>query len=172
MVGYDAIVQGRNALSSVDQGIANLDYQVNDRDRLSGKYYYQTDPTSNPFGYDTPILGFPQTLTAGSEVFTLSNNIILSPSITWEQHAGFTRMRAYSATGSDFNPENYGMSLLGSTYFPLIEIGCIVPGRVEFLVCGPQPQFCQCWYVPESMGIRILHGHGQGAAYDRGGWAI
>ena len=36
-LGYDAVVQGPNAKSRVDQGIANVDYVVNDKDRLTGK---------------------------------------------------------------------------------------------------------------------------------------
>ena len=141
VLGYDALSQGPNATSRVDQGIANADYQLNDKDRLSAKYYYQNDPTTNPFGYDSSLLGFAQQLQAGSQVATISNNIIMSPTVTWEQHVGFTRMRAYAATGSDFNPTNLGMSLLGSTYFPQFEIESLFPDAASSLYFGPSPSF-------------------------------
>ena len=96
-LGYDAVVQGPNAQSKVDQGIANVDYVLSDKDRLGVKYYVQTDPTTNPFGAAGVLLGFPQQLSSGSQVISLDNTVILTPSLTWQQRAGFTRMRAYSA---------------------------------------------------------------------------
>ncbi len=64
-LGYDAIVQGPNSQSSVDQGIAGIDYQVKPWDRLSAKYYIQNDPTTNPFGAVGSLLGFSQALSGG-----------------------------------------------------------------------------------------------------------
>lgn len=150
-LGYDALVQGPNATSSVDQGIVDLDYQVNEKDRLSGKYYYQNDPTSNPFGYDTNVLGFPQKLAAGSQVMTLSNNTILSPTVTWEQHVGFTRLRAYGATGSELNPTNEGLSLLGSATFPFFEIEDIFSGASSSLYFGESPSFANAGMYQNQM---------------------
>ena len=63
-LGYDAVVQGRNSIAPVNQGIADLDYQVSDRDRLSGKFYIQDNPTTNPFGAVGSLLGFAQQLSA------------------------------------------------------------------------------------------------------------
>ena len=104
-LGYDAVVQGPNSMAPVDQGIANMDYQVNDKDRLSGKYYIQNNPTTNPFGAVGSLLGFPQQLSAGSDVATITNTVILSPTVTWEQHVGFTRLRAYAATRSGLHSQ-------------------------------------------------------------------
>ena len=61
-LGYDAVLQGPNAQSNVDQGIANVDYAVSDKDRLGVKYYVQDNPTTNPFGAVGSLLGFPQQL--------------------------------------------------------------------------------------------------------------
>ena len=122
-LGYDAVVQGPNAHANVDQGIANVDYVVNDKDRLGVKYYIQDNPTSSPFGAVGSLLGFPQTLSAGSQVASINNTVILTPSLTWEQRAGFTRLRAYSTTTQGFTPNQFGMNLLGSNVFPQIEIG-------------------------------------------------
>ena len=68
-LGYDAYVQGPNTTSPIDQGIADVDYVVNNKDRLSAKYYVQNDPTKNdPFGAVASSFGFPQQLVAGSQV--------------------------------------------------------------------------------------------------------
>jgi hypothetical protein len=138
-LGYDAVVEGPNAQSSVNQGIANVDYNVNEMDRLTVKYYYQSDPTTNPFGAVGALLGFPQQLAAGSQVGAINNTVILSPSLTWQQHAGFTRLRAYSQTEQQFKPGDFGMSLLGATDFPQIEISDVLGGGgLEF---GPSVSF-------------------------------
>jgi hypothetical protein len=141
-LGYDAIVQGPNSLGSVDQGIGNVDYEVNEKDRLTGKYYVQSNPTSNPFGAVGTLLGFAQQLSAGSQVGSITNNIILSPSITWEQHVGFTRQHAYAATGQDFTPSSLGITLpSGSTAFPQLDISdarISTSGTLEF---GPSASF-------------------------------
>ena len=114
-LGYDAVVQGPNAKSNVDQGIANIDYVVSDMDRLTGKYYVQNNPTSNPFGAVGDLLGFAQQLQAGSQVASINNTTVLGPSLTWQQHAGFTRLRAYANTGQQFTPSDFGMNLLRGT---------------------------------------------------------
>jgi hypothetical protein len=121
-VGYDAVVQGANAQSSVDQAIGSIDYIFSDSDRVAGKYYFQTNPTTNPFGAVGDGLGFPQRLSAGSQVVSLNNTKILTPTLTWVQSVGFTRLRAYSQTSQAFTPSQFGINLLGSTAFPQILI--------------------------------------------------
>ena len=138
-LGYDAVVEGPNAHSSVDQGIGNIDYNFSDMDRLTGKYYYQTDPTTNPFGAVGSLLGFPQTLSAGSQVVSLNNTTVLSPNLTWQQHAGFTRLKAYSNTGQQVTPSEVGMSLLGATAFPQFGINDVLGS--EGLEFGPSVSF-------------------------------
>jgi hypothetical protein len=121
-LGYDAVTQGPNATSNVDQGIANVDYVASDKDRLSVKYYVQQNPTTNPFGAVGTSLGFPQQLSAGSQVGSIDNSVIITPALIWQQHIGFTRMQAYSHTGQSFTPSDFGMNLLGSSTFPQIEM--------------------------------------------------
>ena len=140
-LGYDAVVQGPNSLAPVNQGIANIDYQLSDKDRLSAKYYVQDNPTTNPFGAVGSLLGFAQQLSAGSNVGTITNSVILAPTVTWEQHLGFTRLRAYAATGQDFNPTQLGMSLLGSTTFPQFELDTADPTVGNGLEFGPSTSF-------------------------------
>ena len=73
------------------QANGNVDYHLSDNDVISSKYYYQHDPTESPFS-STPLLGFPQTFQSGSQVFSLENNHIFSPKITWDQKFGFLRI--------------------------------------------------------------------------------
>jgi len=140
-LGYDAVVQGRNAIAPVDQGIVDIDYQVNDRNRLSGKYYIQNNPTTSPFGAVGSLLGFAQQLAAGSDVFALTDTMTLTPTLTWQQHAGFTRMRAFAQTSQQFDPTSLGMNLLGSTTFPQLEIDTSDPTLANGLQFGPSTSF-------------------------------
>jgi hypothetical protein len=140
-LGYDAVVQGPNSRSNVDQGIASVDYVLNATDRLSGRYYFQSDPTTNPFGAVGTLLGFQQQLSAGSQVFSLANTVVLSPNLTWEQRLGFTRMRAYANTGQEFTPNQMGISLLGSTKFPDFSINTTDAQISQGIEFGPSTSF-------------------------------
>lgn len=140
-LGYDAIVQGPNSISSVDQGIAGVDYAVNSKNHLSAKYYVQNDPTRNPFGSVGSLLGFSQQLLAGSDVFSLNNTTVLSPNLTWAQNFGFTRLRAFAQTQQDFTPSDMNISLLGSTRFPQFDISTADPQIGSGLEFGPSASF-------------------------------
>jgi len=140
-LGYDAVVQGPNSESNVNQWIASVDYALSAKDRLSVKYYYQNDPTTDPFGAVGSLLGFPQQLAAGSQVASIANTIVLSPSVTWEQHFGFTRLRAYANTQQAFTPGAEGISLLGSATFPQFDITTADPTISTGLEFGPSASF-------------------------------
>jgi len=173
-LGYDAVVQGFNSTAPVDQGIADVDYQDNDKDRMSAKYYVQTNPTSNPFGAVGSLLGFEQQLTAGSDVGTITNSVILSPTVTWEQHVGFTRLRAYAGTGQDFDPTQLGMSLLGSHTFPQFGITTADATVAKGLEFGPSASFGNAgmyqnqWEFESSLNmVKSRHTIAIGGQFDR-----
>ncbi len=140
-LGYDAVVQGPNSYSQVDQGIASLDYVLGTKDRLSAKYYVQDDPTTNPFGAVGSLLGFSQQLSAGSHVISLGNTIVLSPNLTWEQHVGFTRLKAYAQTGQEFSASAEGIGLVGGATFPQFSINTSDPTIQSGLEFGPAASF-------------------------------
>jgi hypothetical protein len=140
-LGYDAVVQGPNTQATVNQGIAGIDYILSSKDRLSGKYYVQSNPTNNPFGAVGSLLGFAQQLSAGSQVFSLSNSVVLSPNLTWEQHVGFTRLRAYANTTKAFSPSSVGITLPGSATFPQFDISTSDPLILSGLEFGPSTSF-------------------------------
>jgi Carboxypeptidase regulatory-like domain/TonB dependent receptor len=78
-----------------DQATGSLDYDMNAKDRLSFKYYYQNDPVQKPFGY-SQTEGFPITQNNGGQVGAIDNTIAISSRVNWEQRVGFSRMRSYS----------------------------------------------------------------------------
>ncbi|HTU33587.1 MAG TPA: carboxypeptidase-like regulatory domain-containing protein [Candidatus Acidoferrum sp.] len=140
-LGYNAVVTGPDSLAPVDQGIADIDYAVSNSDHLRGNCYIQNNPTYNPFGAVGSLLGFPQQLLAGSQVFSLTNTEILSPTLTWEQQFGFTRLRAYGSTQEGFTPAEMNISLLGSATFPQFDISKDDPTLGEGLEFGPSTSF-------------------------------
>jgi hypothetical protein len=140
-LGFDAVVQGPNSKSTVNQAIAGVDYVFNQKERISTKYYFQNNPTTNPFGAVGSLLGFAQQLAAGSQVVSLTNTYVLSPNTTWEQHAGFTRLRAYANTHQGFSPGALGIKLLGGATFPQFEIGTSDPTISSGLEFGPSTSF-------------------------------
>jgi len=140
-LGYDAIVQGPNSTANVDQAIGAVDYVFSDKDRLSGKYYFQNNPIVSPFGAVGSLLGFAQDMSAGSQVVSLNNTTILSPNLTWTQRLGFNRLRAYANTSQDFTPGQFGINLLGSQGFPQILISSDDPTLASALEFGPSTSF-------------------------------
>jgi hypothetical protein len=116
-LGYNAFEQGPPSTFNADQFNANIDYNFSQRDRLSEKYYYQHDPSTSPFAV-SQTLGFPQSLKAGSQVFSLDNITDFTPSTSWEQRIGFVREVAYANTSQTLTPQSTGINVPGSSYFP------------------------------------------------------
>ena len=91
-----------------DQATADVDYDLNSKDRLSFKYYYQNDPVNKPYGL-SQVGGFPLTQENGAQVGALDNTIQISPRINWEQRLGYVRMRSYSYNQQTVDPDpTYG----------------------------------------------------------------
>jgi hypothetical protein len=119
--GGDAIVLGPKSHFKADQINGNVDYYFSAKDRLALKYYFQNDPNSTPFAQST-LLGFPQSLSAGSQTFSLDNATSLTPNLTWEQRAGFLRMKDYASTSQFVSPSSMGISIPGTSKFPTINL--------------------------------------------------
>ena len=119
-LGGNAIEVGPPSTFKADQVNANIDYLFSTRDRLAGKYYFQNDPSTNPFAV-SQVPGFPQTLHAGSQVFSLDNTWSVTPNATWEQKFGFVRQLANATTTqqlTQLTASSLGINLLGSSFFP------------------------------------------------------
>jgi hypothetical protein len=138
-LGYEALEHGPPSTFQADQVNGNLDYVFGPRDRLASKYYFQRDPSTSPFAV-SQTLGFPQSLQAGSQVFSLDNTSSLSPGVAWEQRLGFVRQMAYASTGQVLTPASVGIDLLGSPFFPGISISN-ADGNFNQLRIGPATNF-------------------------------
>jgi hypothetical protein len=138
----------------------NLDYVLNHKDTLAFKYYFQHDPTQNPFG-STQLEGFPQQLNASSQTYSLENTHVFSPKLTWEQKVGLIRQVATSFTGQPLTPAATGINLFGSSLFPGITINSVdqpfpkPPSSAGFrndkLTIGPTSNFSNTGFVQNTI---------------------
>ena len=172
-LGYNVLQQGPNVQARVNQGSGNIDYLISGADRLAAKYYFQSDPTSSPFSSGTDAFGFPQKLQAGSQVVSFDNTLVLSPTLTWQQRVGFTRMEAYSGTTDQFNPTQFGMTLPQSGGFPEIQIKKDDQTLGGTFYLGPNPSFANAgmyqnqWEYATSFGwVKGRHTFSFGANLD------
>jgi hypothetical protein len=138
--GGNALNQGPPSTFTADQVNGNIDYLFSTKDRIAAKYYFQNDPSTSPFAV-SQVLGFPQSLRAGSQVFSLDNTTVLTPNTTWEQRIGFIRQFANATTTQQFDPAAIGVNLLGSKFFPGFTIGNSNSGTGNGLRIGPANNF-------------------------------
>ena len=88
------------SLLTGEQATAAVDYNLKPTDRLSVKYYYQTDPVAKPYGVSATG-GFPIIQANGSQVAAIGNTISIGPRVNWEQRLGYVRMGSYSRLHPD-----------------------------------------------------------------------
>jgi hypothetical protein len=117
---FNSFIKGNSSRFNADQINGNLDYIFGPKDRLASKYYFQNDPTYIPFAV-SQVLGFPQTMHAGSQLYSLDNTSILTPNATWENRFGFIReiaqrydLSVHHAFGR--KPESVGQLILSWDY--------------------------------------------------------
>jgi hypothetical protein len=139
-LGGNALDQGPPSTFSADQVNGNVDYFFSTKDRLAVKYYFQNDPSTSPFAV-SQVLGFPQTLHAGSQVVSLDNTVSLTSKTTWEQKIGFIRQFANAGTTQQLTPADINLNLLGSKFFPGFSISNAGSGNFNGLRIGPANNF-------------------------------
>ncbi|HZB89248.1 MAG TPA: TonB-dependent receptor [Terracidiphilus sp.] len=149
------------------QANGNLDYHVSDNDVIASKYYYQRAPTTAPFS-SSPLLGFGQTFQSGSQVYSLTNNHIFSPRLSWDQKIGILRETATSFTGQPFGPSNIGgsgasINLFGSPLFPGISVSSF-DGNRNTLNIGPSSNFSNTGFAQNTIEATsnvtwLVHNH-------------
>lgn len=158
--GADAIVQGPGSRFTADQVNANIDYNFSAKDRLATKYYFQHDPNTTPFA-ESQLLGFPQTMNAGSQTISIDNTTALTPNLTWEQRFGFVRERAFSTTSQFISPSSVSMSIPGSNLFPQMNIKSADPVG-DSLSIGPADNFANAGIFQNnfefSSNLKWIHG--------------
>ncbi|MBV9888031.1 MAG: TonB-dependent receptor [Acidobacteria bacterium] len=139
-LGYNALVFGPKTTFNADQVSGNIDYNFNTRDRITGKYYYQNDPTFAPFAI-SQVGNFPQQLSAGSQLFTIQNTTAVTPNAVWTQSFGFIRERAFAHTIDGYSNSDYGLNMFGLSNVPGITIGTADPNTGFGLNIGPSNNF-------------------------------
>ncbi len=171
---FNAFVKGPPSRFNANQVNGNIDYNFSSKDRLAGKYYFQSDPTSIPFAV-SQVSGFPQTLHAGSQLFSLDNTTVFTPNTTWENRYGFVREVANATTAQSLKPSDVDLNLLGSTFFPGITIanadvgaalaggGTIAPFSGNSMSIGPSSNFANAGIFQNehegSSTYHWVHGH-------------
>ena len=169
---FNSFVKGSSSQFNADQVNANVDYNFSEKNRLAAKYYFQNDPTHIPFAV-SGVLGFPQTMQAGSQLFSLDNTTVLTPNSTWENRYGFVRMVANATTSQSLTPSDVGLNLLGSTRFPGIVInnadlgaavsissggGVVTPFHGNKMSIGPSTNFANAGiFQNQHEGSSIYH---------------
>jgi hypothetical protein len=166
---FNSFVKGPSSQFNADQINANIDYNFSDKNRLAAKYYFQNDPTRIPFAV-SGVLGFPQTMQAGSQLFSLDNTSVLTPNATWENRYGFIRMLANATTAQSLTPADVSLNLLGSTRFPGIIInnadlgagvsggGVVTPFHGNMMSVGPSTNFANAGiFQNQHEGSSIFH---------------
>src|SRR5216683_3054613 len=139
-LGYNSFVVGPKTTFNADQVNANIDYNFNARDRISGKYYFQNDPTFAPFAI-SQVGNFPQQLSAGSQTFSLENTTTVSANAVWTQRFGFIRERAFAHTTDGYKNTDYGINIFNSPNVPGISITTPNPNLSGGLSAGPASNF-------------------------------
>ena len=139
-LGYNSLTFGPKTTFKADQVNGNIDYNVSGRDRLSGKYYFQNDPTFAPFAI-SQVGNFPQQLSAGSHLLSIQNTTTVSPNAVWTQGFGFIREKAFAHTIDGYTNSDYGLNIFGLSNVPGITIGHANPNTGSGLAIGPSNNF-------------------------------
>ena len=133
-LGYDAVQTGPSTFVE-RQAVGDFDYLMNDKERLSAKLFYQTNPVTSPFG--GTLAGFPKATEAGAPSISLDSITVLSPTITWDNKAGAVHEYTASITQQPFTPGSMGIDVYGSNFFPSIEVQHSDPNNNKALTIGP-----------------------------------
>ncbi len=160
-----------------DQAAGSLDYDLNVNDRLSFKYYYQTDPVTMPYGFSSEVGGFPSDTQNTAQVGALDNTIQIGSRLNWEQRVGYVRMGTYTtynqtvdnnATGANGGP-TFGITndVPGAPgVLPSFSISrfAVNESNTPSLKLGPNSTFVNTGYYqnrinPSSNAILILGSH-------------
>ena len=111
---------------TADQAVGNVDWNASSKDVLSLKYYYQHDPNITPYGTSS-VPGFTERMDVGSQVASINNTQLFSPSFSLTETFGYLREKAYSTNEQLWAPGEAGTPLADMTsnfgsYFPGITI--------------------------------------------------
>ena len=101
--------------------MADLDWNVNAKDILAAKYYYQHDPSTAPYAYSN-VPGFTAHMDTGSQVGSLNNVQSIGSGLSISETIAVLREKVYATNDQPFGPTDVGMSPSFGNYFPGITI--------------------------------------------------
>ncbi len=152
-LGYNVLVSGSPSTASADIGTGSLDYNWNEKERLSLKMLYQEAPNYNPFGGGTAVAGFGKSLDSGADLGSINNTTVFGPNLTWENRAGVVRMRSYANTQQPFAPSDAGINLFGIPTFPQIVLGTTDNNINKTLTFGPSGNFANVGFYQNKLDL-------------------
>ncbi|WP_260734589.1 TonB-dependent receptor [Tunturiibacter lichenicola] len=125
---YNAFLPGTGRFKD-DTVVANLDYNINSKDTLSLKYFYQHDPTLAPYAYSS-VPGFTEHLDSGAQVFSIINTYLVKSNLSTTESLGFIREKTWVDNEQPFGPSaipggslgTVSINEFGSNYFPGVSI--------------------------------------------------
>ena len=125
---FDAFLPGTGRFKA-DLAVADLDYNISNKDTLSLKYYYQHDPTLAPYGFSS-VPGFTEHLDSGAQVFSIINTYTVKSNLSTTQTLGFIREKIFADNEQPFGPSSIpggstgtaSINVFGSNYFPGVSI--------------------------------------------------
>ncbi len=98
------------AIFNENQAIANTDYSISSKQRLSIKTLYSRDPTQLPFQTSTTVLGYGETDYHANTNIALSYTYIISPTIVNQFRAGYSRNLVIQTPIEPFSATSIGMT--------------------------------------------------------------
>ncbi len=125
---FNAFLPGTGRFKA-DMGVANLDYNISNKDTVSLKYFYQHDPTLAPYAYSS-VPGFTEHLDSGAQVFSIINTYMVKSNLSTTQTLGFLREKTWVDNEQPFGPSaipggslgTVSINEFGSNYFPGVSI--------------------------------------------------
>src|ERR1700733_1546593 len=125
---YNAFLPGTGRFKA-DMAVANLDYNINSKDTLSLKYFYQHDPTLAPYAYSS-VPGFTEHLDSGAQVFSIINTYLVKSNLSTTESLGFIREKTWVDNAQPFGPNaipggalgTVSINEFGSNYFPGVSV--------------------------------------------------
>jgi Carboxypeptidase regulatory-like domain len=134
---YNAFIPGTGRFKA-DMAVANLDYNISNKDTLSLKYFYQHDPTLAPYAYSS-VPGFTEHLDSGAQVFSIINTYLVKPNLSTTESLGFIREKTWVDNEQPFGPNaipggslgTVSINEFGSNYFPGVSIVNVLSESVQ-----------------------------------------
>ena len=120
--GFNCRVQGKQKFSSCqvlsvipgtyrqDQFTTNIDHQVNNSNKLSGRFFYTDQPSVDPLADRRPLTLFERLEDTAQRTVSITDVHIFGPSVINEFRAGFFRNRNDTRARAHFTNAQFGIN--------------------------------------------------------------